>query len=397
MNELYHLLVRTEREEELHRRAWRLAEQFAARAAHYDERAEFPFANFALLKEAGFLSLTVPAEYGGGGASLYELVLVQETLAQGDGATALSLGWHLSIVMRLYLLRRWPEAVLIRLASEITERHVLINSAHSERATGSPARGGKPTTTACFRNGRWVLHGRKAFASLAPALDYVLISATIDSSGEVGEFLVAMKTPGLRIEPTWHTLGMKATRSDDLILDGVEVEPEALVEMLEKPVGAAPAQGWLLHVPACYLGIAIAARNEALRFAQTYQPNTLSQPIASTPEVQRKIAEMEWRLVHARHFLYSIADLWDRYPDKRHEMKEELATAKFIATNTALEVVDWAMRIVGGQSLYADSPLGRYYRDVRAGLHNPPADDLTIAWLAKRALAGSRTRAKADA
>ena len=52
MNELYHLLVRTEREEELHRRAWRLAEQFAARAAHYDERAEFPFANFALLKEA---------------------------------------------------------------------------------------------------------------------------------------------------------------------------------------------------------------------------------------------------------------------------------------------------------------------------------------------------------
>ncbi|RLQ01279.1 acyl-CoA dehydrogenase family protein [Geobacillus stearothermophilus] len=396
MNELYHLLVRTEREEELHRRAWRLAEQFAARAAHYDERAEFPFANFALLKEAGFLSLTVPAEYGGGGASLYELVLVQETLAQGDGATALSLGWHLSIVMRLYLLRRWPEAVLIRLASEITERHVLINSAHSERATGSPARGGKPETTAVFRHGRWVLRGRKTFASLAPALDYVLISATMED-GRVGEFLVPMSASGIRIEPTWNTLGMRATRSDDLVLEEVEVDQEALVETLGEANEATPAQGWLLHVPACYLGIAIAARNEALRFAQTYQPNTLSQPIASTPEVQRKIAEMEWRLVHARHFLYSIADLWDRYPDKRHEMKEELATAKFIATNTALEVVDWAMRIVGGQSLYADSPLGRYYRDVRAGLHNPPADDLTIAWLAKRALAGSRTRAKADA
>ncbi|KOR93658.1 MULTISPECIES: acyl-CoA dehydrogenase family protein [Geobacillus] len=396
MNELYHLLVRTEREEELHRRAWRLAEQFAARAAHYDERAEFPFANFALLKEAGFLSLTVPAEYGGGGASLYELVLVQETLAQGDGATALSLGWHLSIVMRLYLLRRWPEAVLIRLASEITERHVLINSAHSERATGSPARGGKPETTAVFRHGRWVLRGRKTFASLAPALDYVLISATMED-GRVGEFLVPMSASGIRIEPTWNTLGMRATRSDDLVLEEVEVDQEALVETLGEANEATPAQGWLLHVPACYLGIAIAARNEALRFAQTYQPNTLSQPIASTPEVQRKIAEMEWRLVHARHFLYSIADLWDRYPDKRHEMKEELATAKFIATNTALEVVDWAMRIVGGQSLYADSPLGRYYRDVRAGLHNPPADDLTIAWLAKRALAGSRTRAKDDA
>lgn len=387
MNELYHLIVRTERERELYEQARHLAGRFAARAANYDEQAEFPFADFADLKEVGFLSFTVPTEYGGQGASLYELVLVQEVLAQGSGATALSFGWHASILMRLFLLRRWPQSMLTRLAKEVTEHHVLINSAHSERATGSPARGGKPETSAVLRDGRWVLRGRKAFASLAPALDYVLISATIEDSGQVGEFLVPMASPGVRIEPAWNTLGMRATRSDDLILDGVEIEPEALVEMLEKPTGAVPAQGWLLHVPACYLGIAIAARHEAIRFAQTYQPNTLSQPIASTPEVQRKIAEMEWRLVHARHFLYTIADLWDRYPDKRSEMKEELATAKLVATNTALEVVDWAMRIVGGQSLFADNPLGRYYRDVRAGLHNPPADDLTLAWLVKRVLA----------
>ncbi|BBW96196.1 hypothetical protein GsuE55_10290 [Geobacillus subterraneus] len=138
------------------------------------------------------------------------------------------------------------------------------------------------------------------------------------------------------------------------------------------------------------LGIAIAARNEALRFAQTYRPNTLSRPIATTPEVQRKIADMEWQLIHAHHFLYAVADLWDRYPEKRTEMKEELAAVKLVATNTALEVVDGAMRIVGGQSLFADSPLGRYYRDVRAGLHNPPADDLTLAWLAKRALSDNK-------
>jgi alkylation response protein AidB-like acyl-CoA dehydrogenase len=386
MNELYHLLVRNERERELYEQARHLAERFAARAADYDEQAEFPFADFADLKEAGFLSLTVPTEYGGHGASLYELVLVQEMLAQGSGATALSFGWHASILMRLFLLRRWPESTLARLAEEVVKRHALINSAHSERATGSPARGGKPETKAALRNGRFVLCGRKSFASLAPALDYVLISATIEDSGEVGEFLIPMSATGMRIEPTWNTLGMRATRSDDLILDGVEVEKDALVEILGKSNETAPAQGWLLHVPACYLGIAIAARNEAIRFAQTYQPNTLSHPIASTPEVQRKIAEMEWRLAHARHFLYAIADLWDRYPDKRAEMKEELAAAKLVATNTALEVVDMAMRIVGGQSLFADNPLGRYYRDIRAGLHNPPADDLTLAWLAKRAL-----------
>ncbi|MEB3751598.1 acyl-CoA dehydrogenase family protein [Geobacillus sp. FSL W8-0032] len=390
MNELYHLLLRNERERKLYERARHLAERFASRAADYDERAEFPFADFADLQEAGFLSLTIPVEYGGQGASLYEWVLVQEVLAQGSGATALSFGWHASILMRLFLLRRWSESTLARLAEEVVQHHALINSAHSERATGSPARGGKPETTAVLRDGRFVLRGRKAFASLAPALDYVLISATIEDSGDVGEFLVPMGAKGIRIEPTWNTLGMRATRSDDLVLEDVEVGTDALVETLGKPNETAPAQGWLLHVPACYLGIAIAARNEALRFAQTYQPNTLSRPIAATPEVQRKIADMEWRLVHARHFLYAVADLWDRYPEKRTEMKEELAAVKLVATNTALEVVDGAMRIVGGQSLFADSPLGRYYRDVRAGLHNPPADDLTLAWLAKRALSDNK-------
>ncbi|NNV07970.1 acyl-CoA dehydrogenase family protein [Geobacillus sp. C56-T2] len=390
MNELYHLFLRNERERKLYERARHLAERFASRAAHYDERAEFPFADFADLQEAGFLSLTIPVEYGGQGASLYEWVLVQEVLAQGSGATALSFGWHASILMRLFLLRRWPESTLARLAEEVARHHALINSAHSERATGSPARGGKPETKAVLRDGRFVLRGRKAFASLAPALNYVLISATLEDSGDVGEFLVPMDAAGVRIEPTWNTLGMRATRSDDLVLEDVEVGTDALVETLGKPNETAPAQGWLLHVPACYLGIAIAARNEALRFAQTYQPNTLSRPIATTPEVQRKIADMEWRLIHARHFLYAVADLWDRYPEKRTEMKEELAAVKLVATNTALEVVDGAMRIVGGQSLFADSPLGRYYRDVRAGLHNPPADDLTLAWLAKRALSDNK-------
>ncbi|MGG3923835.1 acyl-CoA dehydrogenase family protein, partial [Geobacillus thermodenitrificans] len=130
MNELYHLLVRNERERELYEQARHLAERFAARAADYDEQAEFPFADFADLKEAGFLSLTVPTEYGGHGASLYELVLVQEMLAQGSGATALSFGWHASILMRLFLLRRWPESTLARLAEEVVKRHALINSAH---------------------------------------------------------------------------------------------------------------------------------------------------------------------------------------------------------------------------------------------------------------------------
>jgi alkylation response protein AidB-like acyl-CoA dehydrogenase len=219
---------------------------------------------------------------------------------------------------------------------------------------------------------------------MAPALDYFIVSATITETGEVADFLIPRLAKGVRIEETWDTLGMRGTRSDDLILEDVEVPEEALVEMKSQKKKGSP-QGWLLHIPACYLGIAIAARNEAIRFAQTYQPNSLSHPIKELPEVRRKIAEIDIELMTARHFMYSVAEKWDQYPDKRPYIGPELAAVKYAATNAAVKIVDQAMRIVGGQSLFTSSPLQRFYRDVRAGLHNPPADDITLSLLAQRA------------
>lgn len=66
-------------------------------------------------------------------------------------------------------------------------------------------------------------------------------------------------------------------------------------------------------------------------------------------------------------------------------MGHELAAVKYVATNSAIKVVDLAMRIAGGQSLRKEYPLERYYRDVRCGLHNPPADDITLKIFGDRA------------
>jgi alkylation response protein AidB-like acyl-CoA dehydrogenase len=384
MKEMYKLFIRTEQEQLLYEKATELAERFRKRAHQYDEKAAFPFENFAELKDAQFLSLTVPEKYGGQEISLYEFLLVQEILAQGDAATALSLGWHLGIIMNIAQEREWEESVFSRLCTEIIQHQYLINSAQSEKATGSPARGGKPETTAEKRNGQWVINGRKTYTSMAPALDYFIVSATIKETGEVADFLIPRVAQGVKIEETWDTLGMKGTRSDDLLLKEVQVPEEALVEMKSQKKKGTP-QGWLLHIPACYVGIAIAARNEAIRFAETYQPNSLSHPIKELPEVRRKIAEIDIELMAARHFMYSIAEKWDQYPEKRLHMGPELAAVKSVATNAAVKVVDQAMRIVGGQSLFMSNPLQRFYRDVRAGLHNPPADDITLSLLAQRA------------
>lgn len=132
----------------------------------------------------------------------------------------------------------------------------------------------------------------------------------------------------MEIEETWDTLGMRGTRSDDLILNSVEVPLEALVERKQKKERPT-AQGWLLHIPACYIGIAISARNKAIEFAKTYQPTSLTHPIKDVPEVRRKVAEIDVKLTTARTLMYSTAEKWDSASkNERDSLAYDLAVTK---------------------------------------------------------------------
>lgn len=96
---------------------------------------------------------------------------------------------------------------------------------------------------------------------------------------------------------------------------------------------------------------------------------------------------MELLILESKNFLYSIANKWDESDEvTRLTMGPELGAVKLSVVNKALEVVDLAMRIVGARSLSQKSDLQRYYRDVRAGLHNPPMDDMIIMQLAGKSI-----------
>ena len=101
--------------------------------------------------------------------------------------------------------------------------------------------------------------------------------------------------------------------------------------------------------------------------------------------MQALIGEMDLELSKARFVLYGAAEAYDDESRRKH-LTTELNVAKHVATNAAITIVDKAMRIVGAKSLQASCPLQRYYRDVRAGLHNPPMDEITIQKLAQQAL-----------
>ncbi|MEC0345303.1 acyl-CoA dehydrogenase family protein [Peribacillus frigoritolerans] len=359
-------------------------QSFTGRSEALDDSKGFPYENIQELKEFGYPQLTLAKEHGGYGGSLYDFLLCQEKIAQYCGPTALGIGWHVGTVLSLSEKRPWEKGVMKELYDEVS-KGALVNTAASEAGTGSPTRGGRPETIAIKKGNQWNLNGRKTFTTLSPVLDIFLVTAWVPEDERLGTFLVHRDVKGVSIEETWDMISMQGTGSHDLVLNDVSL-PEKYYVMKSKPGEKRKPEAWLLHIPACYLGIAVAARNYAVEFAKTYSPNSLPGPIRDLPNVQRTIGEMELELGEAHHFLYSVAEKWVRQPEDHDELSKQLGAVKLSVVNKSITIVDKAMRVVGAKSLQRNNPLQRYYRDVRAGLHNPPMDDATITTLAKSAL-----------
>ena len=368
-----------------------LAARIAPRAATHDRENTFPFADFADLKAAGVLALTVPETDGGMGANLGEFVRTMGRLALGNGATALGCTMSLSTIGREAQFHAWPQSIRAKVFTAVVRDGATVNSVATEPELGSPSRGGRPGTTARQVEGGWLINGRKTWGTLSPILTFFIVLAAIEGAEETGDFLVTRGTPGLSVVETWDSLGMRATGSHDVRLEDVFVPDADVVRLGGMRKGADPGasdhRAWgSLAVSATYLGVAEAARNAAVRYATERVPSSLGRPIATLPTIQARVGEIDIALLGARTLIWAAADEWDATRDTRSGFPGRVATAKMVATNAAIAIVDRAMRIVGGASLTKDLPLERYYRDVRAGLHNPPMDDVTLTLVGKSGL-----------
>ncbi len=243
------------------------------------------------------------------------------------------------------------------------------------------AAGRRPTAVRV--DGGYEITGRKTFSTLSPALGWILVTAGIEGSEDIGEFLVR----GEDVEVKKH--GM----CGDACFRQPRHHPQSRVcpgRAFDSSAQAGTAKrrnsdggGWMLHIPACYLGVALAARDFAVQYAATYQPNSLSHPISEVDHVRNKLGQIELLLLSARTLMYDLAARWDAAGEAdRPTLRTQLGAVKVQATNAAMQVVDLAMRVVGARSLWRDLPLERYYRDVRAGLHNPPMEDVVFTSLA---------------
>ncbi|HEX6031643.1 MAG TPA: acyl-CoA dehydrogenase, partial [Tepidiformaceae bacterium] len=205
----------------------------------------------------------------------------------------------------------------------------------------------------------------------------------------LGNFMVLNDDPGVRIEETWDTLGMRSTASHDLVLEDVRLPADRLLN--RRIAGAPDARGaagvtWFaLGVSAVSIGVAQAARDYAVAFARERTPNT-TRTIKDYPGVRTRIARIDLLLQRSRALVYDAAGAWEGQATIGMNARDRVAVAKVDTMNNCIEAVDLAMRVVGGVSLQKRRPIERYYRDVRAPLHNPPLEDRALEQLARSAL-----------
>ncbi|MFB9239966.1 acyl-CoA dehydrogenase family protein, partial [Plantactinospora siamensis] len=208
--------------------ARRLAPRFAARAAEHDRDGSFPASDFADLGEAGLLGLMVPTELGGLGSSFAGYAAVATELARGNGATALVFNMHASVTGALgAVTEELAQALGIPDEALAARDRLLADAAAgswygvamSERGAG--ARLSQLSTVYEPVDGGYHIKGAKTFCSGAGHADAYLVAArSAADPSVVSQFLVPAGA-GVTVEPTWDSLGMRATSSHDLHLDAV--------------------------------------------------------------------------------------------------------------------------------------------------------------------------------
>lgn len=375
-----------------------LAREFAPGAATHDRDGSFAIEHYQRLHEAGYLRLALPRDHGGDGASLFEMVLAQERLAQGDAATAVGVGMLLNAIGNLGEQASWPEPVYAEVCRTLAREGGIANSVVTEADLGSISRGGVPATTATRVDGGWLIDGHKIFVTAAPALRFLLVAVQLPPSahapqGEVARAIVEAPAAGLSFRSTWQdALSQRSGASDDAIFERVFVRDARVVERTPIGVAGPPpgANGWWLTLVAVYLGIAQASLDAAADYANDRVPSVLGRPIAEQPHIQQWIGQMQAGVVSARAVLYDAARRWSAHPHERARLGPHIAAAKHLVTNTACTVTDLGLRVAGGFSLTRRLTLERHFRDARGGLFQPPQDDLALGVLGRNALAWRR-------
>jgi alkylation response protein AidB-like acyl-CoA dehydrogenase len=361
------------------------------RAAGYDRDNKFCQEDFDELKKAGSLKMTLPVEFGGLGYTLNQYTREARRLAQFAPATALCLNMH----------HYWVgTAADSWRAGDKSVRFVLEEAAAGEVYAAGHAESGNETsivmsiTKAEKVKGGYTFTGRKSFGSLTPVwtrLGLHGLDTSDPANPKVVHGFLTRNTPGVTIKETWDVLGMRATRSDDTVLDGAFIPDDHIVRIV--PMGLAGADYFVLSIFAwallgfgnIYYGLAKRMLELTVEQVKAKGSIAMTRSMAHHPEVQRGVAEMVIGLEAIGAQLESVTQDWSNgvnHPD----WPIKIVATKYHAVETAWKIADTALDVSGGFGMFKKSEMERLFRDARAGRFHPANSSLTHELIGKLAL-----------
>lgn len=369
-----------------------ILERCLERAPLYDQENRFFQEDFDELRDAGYLLMAVPEELGGRGMALAEVCREQRRLAYYAHATALAVNMHLYWTGVAADLRRAGDDSLEWLLKAAAEGAVFA-AGHAERGNDLPLL--LSTTNAERVDGGYRFTGHKSFGSLAPVWTYLGLHGMDSSDPDAPKIVHAFMprdTEGATIVEAWDVLGMRATRSDDTLLDGAFVPDEYIARVV--PVGAAGVDPFVLAIFAwalagfsnVYYAIAQRAFDLTVESLKKKTSLAMSRSMAYHPEVQHSIADMVIELESIEPHIEKMAQDWSDGVDYGGGWFTKILTAKYRAVEGSLRVVDLALDLAGGFGITKAAGLERLFRDARLGRIHPTNALLTHEFLAKIAL-----------
>jgi alkylation response protein AidB-like acyl-CoA dehydrogenase len=367
-------------------------ETFRSRAAAYDRENRFFQEDFNDLRDAGYLRMAIPRELGGLGYTLAEVARETRRVAMYAPATALGTNMHTYWVGLVADLWRNGDKSLEWLLREATAGEVFA-AGHAEPGNDLPLL--LSTSKAERVEGGWKITGRKSFGSLTPVwtrLGVHAMDASNPSAPKIVHAFIPRESPGISIKETWDVLGMRATRSDDTVLEGVFVPDKYVARVV--PAGAGGIDAFVLGIFAwalvnfgnIYYGLATRVRDLVVEMVKSKGSLGMTRSMAYHPEVQHGIAEiaMELEAIHAQ--LELVAQDWSNGVDHGMGWPVKIVSAKYRAVTGAWRVVDRAMDLSGGFGMFKKHELERLFRDARAGRFHPANSALSHELVGKLTL-----------
>jgi alkylation response protein AidB-like acyl-CoA dehydrogenase len=366
--------------------------RFDERAPIYDRENRFFQEDFDELRASGYLKVALPSELGGSGLPLGDVNRLQRRLAYRAPATALAVNMHIYWVGMAADLQRMGAPGGEWILRQAADDQVLA-AGHGEAGNDIPVL--LSSATAERVDGGWEITAHKIFGSLSPVWTHLGLHAMDTSNPSAPQIVhgfLRRDAERYRIDETWDVLGMRATASQDTIMDRAFIPDEDVVMVC--PAGFAGASpfhltlfAWaLLGFAGIYLAVAKRAYDEVLAKLPQRTSLGLTRSMSYHPEVQHQVAEMRIALEAAEAHLDRVCDDWSNGVDHGHDWLVKIVACKHDVVTRARTVVDLALDTSGGSGIFKRTRLEQLVRDSRLGRIHPANPMLTHELVGKLSL-----------